>query len=118
MENDKINPSHYKQYPVEVIDMMEAIWGAEAVKTYCLMTAFKYRMRLGHKDDITQELEKERWYLDRAKRIDKMEPKKSAPVKLFYCSHPRANSKCGYLTTDEECCNVNKCDYKCEADDK
>lgn len=67
MENDKINPSHYKQYPVEVIDMMEAIWGKEAVKLYCLMNAFKYRMRLGHKDNIEQELKKEAWYLNRAK---------------------------------------------------
>lgn len=109
---------YYNTYPIETIDIMVSIWGEEAVRKFCLMNAFKYRMRLGYKEDTEKDLMKERWYLDRAKGVEKLELKKSAPVKLFYCSHPRANSKCGYLTTDEECCNVNKCDYKCEADDK
>lgn len=69
MIKDAINPSHYKQYPIETIDMMIAIWGKEKTADYCLMTAFKYRMRLGHKDDITQELNKEKWYLDKAKEL-------------------------------------------------
>jgi hypothetical protein len=69
MTKDAINPSHYKQYPIETIDMMIAIWGEEKTADYCLMTAFKYRMRLGHKDDITQELNKEKWYLDKAKEL-------------------------------------------------
>lgn len=53
------HPPRYNQYSVEVIDMMERIWGKDAVKLWCEMTAFKYRMRLGHKDAIEQELEKE-----------------------------------------------------------
>jgi len=61
------HPPRYNQYPIETIDMMEKIWGKEAVKQWCVMTAFKYRMRLGHKDAIEQELEKERWYLERSK---------------------------------------------------
>ena len=69
-KKDAINPAHYKQYPIEVIDMMVRIWGKEAARQYCLMTAFKYRMRLGHKDDIQQELGKEAWYLKKAKELE------------------------------------------------
>ena len=66
---DAINPQHYKQYPVEVIDMMIAVFWIEQTINYCIITAFKYRMRLGHKDDIDQELEKEKWYLDKADQL-------------------------------------------------
>lgn len=61
------NPSHYNQYPIEVIDMMIAIWGKEKTKDFCIMNAFKYRMRMGHKD--SPDAEKEKWYLDKAKGL-------------------------------------------------
>lgn len=67
--NDAINPSHYRQYPIETIDMMISVFEIESVIQYCLTTAFKYRMRLGHKDEIYQELEKEKWYLEKAKEL-------------------------------------------------
>ena len=38
------HPKHYNNYSVEVIDMMEAIYGVEATIIFCEMTAFKYRM--------------------------------------------------------------------------
>ena len=65
-KKDHINPSHYKQYHIEVIEMMVKIWGREKVADYCMMNAFKYRMRAGHKDDVSQDLEKEQWYLNKA----------------------------------------------------
>lgn len=68
-ENLINHPSHYNQYPIEVIDMMIAIWGAEQVSLFCLMNAFKYRMRLGHKDDIQQDIKKEQWYLQKASEL-------------------------------------------------
>ncbi len=71
MPKDNINPSHYKQYPIEVIDMMVSIWGIEAAIDFCTLTAFKYRMRLGYKDDMKQELDKEKWYLDKAEELKK-----------------------------------------------
>ena len=43
------HPTHYNVYDVEVLDMMAAIWGNEAVALWCKMTAFKYRMRMGYK---------------------------------------------------------------------
>lgn len=73
MSKDAINPDHYKKYPIEVIDMMVAIFGVQAAINYCTMTAFKYRMRLGHKDDISQELKKEKWYLDKAQELTESE---------------------------------------------
>lgn len=70
MAKDQINPSHYKQYPIESIDMMVSIWGKEKTRDFCLMNAFKYRMRLGHKDAIEQDMAKEKWYLDKAKELE------------------------------------------------
>lgn len=67
------HPTHYNNYSVEVIDMMRKIWGAEATALWCEMTAFKYRMRLGLKPDnpISQDLDKEAWYLARANELRK-----------------------------------------------
>lgn len=66
------HPSHYNKYDVEVIDMMERIWGPEAMITWCKLTAFKYRMRLGEKPEnsVEQDLEKEKWYLEKAKEYE------------------------------------------------
>lgn len=68
---DKINPNHYKGYSKETIEMMVAIYGAEKVATYCECNAFKYRMRMGKKqgESISDDLSKERWYLDKAKEL-------------------------------------------------
>ena len=63
------HPKHYNQYPVEVIDMMIRIFGEEQTRTFCLLNAFKYRMRVGHKDDIQDDLAKEKWYLDKAHEL-------------------------------------------------
>lgn len=72
-EKEKVNhPSHYNQYPIEVIDMMLRIWGDEATINFCLMNAFKYRMRLGHKDNVEQDLAKEQWYLNKANEIKQL----------------------------------------------
>jgi len=68
---DFVNPEHYKRGSMEVIDMMKLLWGTEALITHCEMTAFKYRMRAGTKPDqpIERELEKARWYDEKAKKL-------------------------------------------------
>jgi hypothetical protein len=68
---DFINPSHYKAFSVETIDMMVSIWGIEKVITYCEITAFKYKMRLGDKPEqpIERDLEKSKWYLNKAEEL-------------------------------------------------
>ena len=70
-EYDFVNPEHYKRGNMEVIDMMKLLWGTEALMLHCEMTAFKYRMRAGTKPDqpIERELEKARWYQEKAKKL-------------------------------------------------
>jgi hypothetical protein len=70
-EYDYINPAHYQEFSVEVIDMMAAIWGKEATATHCEMCAFKYKLRAGSKPDqpIERDLEKAAWYLSKAKEL-------------------------------------------------
>ena len=71
MSKEMVNhPSHYNQYLKETIDMMVDIFGREATRQWCVMTAFKYRMRLGLKDNIQQDLAKEQWYLNKAKELE------------------------------------------------
>lgn len=69
---DPINhPSHYNDYDVECIEMMRRIWGDEQVAIFCKLNAFKYRMRLGHKDAIDQDLAKEQWYINKLNELKK-----------------------------------------------
>lgn len=70
-KGDQINPKHYKLYPIDSIDIMLKIFGPEIVYHWCVLTAFKYRMRLGYKDEVRQELLKEKWYLDKAEELKK-----------------------------------------------
>ena len=70
-EKEMVNhQSHYNKYPKEAIDMMVDIFGRDAVRQWCVMTAFKYRMRMGLKDDIEQDFNKEQWYLNKAKELE------------------------------------------------
>ena len=68
---DNINPEHYKKLPKETIEIMVDIWGAEAVALHCQMSAFKYRMRLGHKEGqaLEDEVGKIKWYEDKAREL-------------------------------------------------
>ena len=68
---DFVNPSHYQEFSVEVIDMMAAIWGKEATALHCEMCAFKYRLRIGSKPNqsIEDELGKINWYMEKAKEL-------------------------------------------------
>ena len=71
IQTDAINPSHYKRYSVEVIDMMVKIFGSEKVAAYCEINAFKYRMRMGTKqgNNFEQDLKKEEWYVTKTKDL-------------------------------------------------
>jgi hypothetical protein len=68
---DKINPNHYKSYSKETIQMMVDVFGVQAVINHCECNAFKYRMRMGNKpnESISDDLKKERWYLDKANEL-------------------------------------------------
>jgi len=72
-DKEQVNhPKHYNLYPIEVIDMMLAIWGKEKTIDFCVMNAFKYRMRIGYKNSVEQDLEKEKWYLEKAEELKNM----------------------------------------------
>ena len=71
--SDNVNPKHYKQNFIEVIDMMIKVWGPEKVANYCEINAFKYRMRMGHKPNqsAVTELKKAKWYEKKAQELRK-----------------------------------------------
>jgi len=68
---NNINPEHYKQLPKETIEIMVDIWGEEAVAIHCQISAFKYRMRLGHKEgqELSDEIGKIEWYEKKAREL-------------------------------------------------
>jgi DNA polymerase III delta prime subunit len=49
--NPTTKTTHSNQMSIEVFDMMEAIWGREALMTFCEMNEFEYRMRMGIKPE-------------------------------------------------------------------
>lgn len=74
------HPKHYNNYDVEVVDMMEKIWGTKATMEWCKMTAYKYRMRMGTKpgendtpeamkNKLLEDFSKEQWYLKKADEL-------------------------------------------------
>ncbi len=74
------HPQHYNNYDVEVVDMMEKIWGTKATMEWCKMTAYKYRMRMGTKpgkndspeamkNKLLEDFNKEQWYLKKANEL-------------------------------------------------
>ena len=67
------HPIHYNNYNIEVIDMMERIWGVNCTYVFCTLNAFKYRMRMGTKPggSLEEDLRKEQWYLKKAAELKK-----------------------------------------------
>ena len=64
------HPSHYggADNPYEAIKVIEGWLGKEGAGNFCIGNALKYLCRAGRKEDngVVQDLEKARWYLDRA----------------------------------------------------
>jgi hypothetical protein len=73
-DTDHIDPDHYKRYSVEVIDQMVAIYGYQKTATFCELTAFKYRSRMGTKpgQPFERDLAKEVWFLTKADELRKL----------------------------------------------
>lgn len=62
---DPVNsPAHYTSGGIEYIDAMQAAFGDEAVKDFCLCNAFKYLWRHRNKNGV-EDLKKARRYLNR-----------------------------------------------------
>jgi hypothetical protein len=73
--DDKVHhPSHYTMGPVEVIDIIEQIIeGYPSVMGWSIGQAIKYLARAPHKGDLSGDLQKGLWYLNRA--ISKLDDK-------------------------------------------
>ena len=65
--SDPVNPQHYRNYRVEVIDILEdAVARApDAVKGSLQYQVLKYMLRLWDKENALQDAKKSRWYLER-----------------------------------------------------
>lgn len=62
---DPVNhPAHYTSGSIECIDAIQAAFGDETVKDFCLCNAFKYLWRHRNKNGV-EDLKKARWYLNR-----------------------------------------------------
>ena len=63
--SDNVNaPSHYCTGKFECIDVMEEVFGKEAVEDFCLCNAFKYLYRTNRKNGI-EDIQKAQWYLNK-----------------------------------------------------
>lgn len=67
-DSEVIHPNHYNQGGIECWDAMEAAYGKEAVKHFCILNAFKYIWRADHKNGI-QDLDKAVNYINKVKEL-------------------------------------------------
>ena len=87
--SDKVNhPSHYTDYPIEVIDMIREIltetYGEEAFEAYCLGNEVKYRMRAGLKGVGDEDIKKAMKY----KEFRQKEEAEDEEISLEDCYKP------------------------------
>lgn len=73
--SEKVNhPKYYQRGDgKECIDLMEEIYGRQAVINFCKCNAFKYKWRAGKKEDnpVEQDIAKAKWYEDKARELEK-----------------------------------------------
>lgn len=67
---EEINhPVRYAGGKYECIEVMADVFGIEAVKSFCLLNAFKYLWRSEHKNGV-EDIRKAIWYLDYLVKIE------------------------------------------------
>lgn len=60
------HPDHYKAGDYECLDVMESLYGLNAVINFCMLNAFKYQWRCNRKNNCQEDLQKARWYNKKA----------------------------------------------------
>ena len=71
LERDDVNhPCHYVGNGVECIDAMESAFGKNAVQSFCICNAFKYLFRCKNKSNFNEDLEKAKWYINKALSLE------------------------------------------------
>lgn len=64
--HDPVNrPAHYTTGKVECIDALEAALGPDGFRGFCRGNALKYLWRSGKKGNVTEDLRKAIWYINR-----------------------------------------------------
>lgn len=64
MANNVNHSSHYETGKFECIEVMQEVFGVEAVQNFCVCNAFKYLYRHRRKNG-KEDIEKARWYLNK-----------------------------------------------------
>lgn len=68
--SEKVNhPDHYNTESFECIEVMEEVFGAEAVKNFCKLNAFKYLWRADEKNGMN-DIRKAQWYLEHMRSLE------------------------------------------------
>ena len=67
---DNVNhPKHYTNRMHECIDEMIAVFGKEAVISFCKCNAWKYRYSAVSKGKYEEDMEKSDWYINKAMQL-------------------------------------------------
>lgn len=72
-KKEQVNhPAHYQRGGKECIEVMEEQFGPKAVYWFCVLNAFKYKWRAGHKagNDYDQDQAKAKWYTNYADKLN------------------------------------------------
>lgn len=77
-EEDVVNhPAHYENDNYQCIDVMEDIYGTEAVMNFCMCNAFKYIWRFQKKNGI-EDIQKAQWYMNKYQELAETITKEAA----------------------------------------
>ena len=69
-QKEEINhPDRYKSGKFECIKVMVDVFGADAVKHFCILNTFKYVWRFEHKNGV-EDIKKAIWYLNEYVKLD------------------------------------------------
>ena len=60
------NPPHYSGEKFQCVDVMENVFGKEALINFCILNSFKYLWRYNKKFNPIEDLKKAQWYLNKA----------------------------------------------------
>ena len=63
------HPLHYTYRKHECIDEMIAMFGVDAVISFCKCNAWKYRYRADNKGTHDEDMEKADWYINKAMEL-------------------------------------------------
>lgn len=70
-KEDYTHPSYYNQGEIECIDAMISAKGITKVMNWLECNTFKREWRLGHKDEVDDEITKIKWELDKYLELKK-----------------------------------------------